>query len=93
VDLTRCPYDGAELAAHILASSALRLQCFVCDAAWERRDTVVERVRRPDRDKLRLARQERAFGLRWCGESEPLPITPGRSDRGSPMVEGVTSGD
>jgi hypothetical protein len=57
VNLTQCPYDGAQLDVEVAPGGYLLLVCAVCDAAWETHGGWVGRVRGPDRHQVIAARQ------------------------------------
>ena len=60
VNLTQCPYDGAEIEADIASGGSLVVVCPSCDAAWESHGAWIRRVREPDRERLLAARRNGA---------------------------------
>ncbi|HWS44321.1 MAG TPA: hypothetical protein VN636_00540 [Acidimicrobiia bacterium] len=80
VNLTQCPYDGAQLDAEVTPGGWLLLVCGACDAAWETHGGWVGRVRSPDRAKV-IAARLRASQLALDGRTEPLPMTYARARR------------
>ena len=72
VNLTQCPYDGAQVEVEISSGGSLLLTCVACSAVWERHGAWTGRVRGPDRDKLLAARRHGATPA----PTEPLPMTP-----------------
>ena len=70
MNLTQCPYDGAQVEVEISDRGSLLLTCVVCDAVWERHGAWTGRVRGPDRDKLAAA-QRRGPAV---APGEPLPM-------------------
>ncbi len=74
MNLTQCPYDGAQLDVEVTPGGWLLLVCSVCDAAWETHGGWVGRVRGPDRAKVIAARQ-RADLPTASVSGAPLPMT------------------
>jgi hypothetical protein len=72
VNLTQCPYDGAQVEVEISSGGSLLLTCVACAAVWERHGAWTGRIREPDREKLLAAR---AHGS-TITPAEPLPMTP-----------------
>jgi hypothetical protein len=72
VNLTQCPYDGAQVDVEASPGGSLLLTCVACSAMWERHGAWTGRVREPDRDKLLSARR---YGTR-IAPAEPLPMVP-----------------
>jgi len=71
MNLTQCPYDGAQVEAGITEPDhALQLRCVACGAAWERRGGRVTRVRKPDSQRFAAARRQGGPGP----GPEPLPM-------------------
>jgi hypothetical protein len=60
VELTQCPYDSTPIEAEVLSGGSMLLTCSACDAAWELHGAWLRRVREPDRDAVRMAREERS---------------------------------
>jgi hypothetical protein len=58
VNLTQCPYDGAQIEVEFSDRGSLLLTCVVCDAVWEHHGAWTGRVRGPDRDKLAAAQRQ-----------------------------------
>ena len=71
VNLTQCPYDGAQVEVEISSGGSLLLTCVACSAVWERHGAWTGRIREPDRDKLLAARQHGSTLV----PAEPLPMT------------------
>ena len=57
VNLTQCPYDGAQVEVEISSGGSLLLTCVACSAVWERHGAWTGRIREPDREKLIAARR------------------------------------
>lgn len=70
MNLTQCPYDGAQVDVKVAAGGALLLTCMACSAAWERHGSWTGRIREPDRAKLIVARRH----LPLITPAEPLPM-------------------
>jgi hypothetical protein len=77
MNLTQCPYDGAQVDVAVSPGGSLLLTCMACAAVWERHGAWTGRVREPDRDKLLAARRNTPMII----PAEPLPMvsaeTPG----------------
>lgn len=58
VELTQCPYDRTPIEAEALSGGSMLLTCARCSAAWELHGAWLRRVREPDRDAVKLARDE-----------------------------------
>ena len=82
MNLTQCPYDGAQVGTEMTPPGVLRLTCAACGAAWERTDGRTERVGEPDPQRLRSARRH---GVPMAA-SEPLPMA-ARVDVGSDLAQ------
>src|SRR3979490_761936 len=52
VNLTQCPYDGAQVEVEVSSGGSLLLTCMACTAVWERHGAWTGRIREPDREKL-----------------------------------------
>ena len=76
VNLTQCPYDGAQVDVEVSSGGTLLLTCVACGAVWERHGAWTGRVREPDRDKLLAARRHGGT----IAPSEPLPMVPADID-------------
>jgi hypothetical protein len=72
VNLTQCPYDGAQVEVEVSSAGTLLLTCVACTAMWERHGAWTGRVREPDREKLLTARRTGAT----MAPVEPLPMVP-----------------
>ncbi|HUI48843.1 MAG TPA: hypothetical protein VL119_09105 [Acidimicrobiia bacterium] len=72
VNLTQCPYDGAQVSVELTPGGSMLLTCPACAAVWERHGAWTGRIREPDRDLLVAARR-RAPRL---AAGEPLPTVP-----------------
>jgi hypothetical protein len=72
VNLTQCPYDGAQVEVEVSSGGSLLLTCVVCSAVWERHGAWTARVGEPDRDKLLAARRNAPALI----PAEPLPMVP-----------------
>jgi hypothetical protein len=70
VNLTQCPYDGAQVEVEVASGGSLLLTCAACSAVWERHGSWTGRVREPDREKLIVARRHAPV----MAPSEPLPM-------------------
>jgi len=70
VNLTQCPYDGAQVDVEISSGGSMLLTCAACSAVWERHGAWTARIREPDREKLLTAR---LHGLTIV-PAEPLPM-------------------
>ena len=70
MNLTQCPYDGAQVDVEISSGASLLLTCAACSAVWERHGAWTARIREPDREKLLTAR---LHGL-TIAPAEPLPM-------------------
>jgi hypothetical protein len=77
VNLTQCPYDGAQVEVELTDRGSLLLLCVVCDAVWERHGAWTGRVRGPDREKLTAARRP----IPDRAPAEPLPMVTSDHDR------------
>lgn len=71
MNLTQCPYDGAQVETEAVADGTLVLTCAACGAAWERRGGWAGRVREPDPMRMMAARL--GMGSRLVS-AEPLPM-------------------
>ncbi|HTD49898.1 MAG TPA: hypothetical protein VK771_04820 [Acidimicrobiia bacterium] len=58
MELTQCPYDGTPIEAEALSGGSMLLTCSRCSAAWEWHGAWLRRVREPDRDAVRAAREQ-----------------------------------
>jgi hypothetical protein len=58
VELTQCPYDSTPIEAEALSGGSMLLTCARCSAAWELHGAWLRRVREPDREAVKLARDE-----------------------------------
>ncbi len=56
MELSQCPYDGTALVVEYVAGGSSLLSCEACGATWEHHGAWVGRVREPDLDKARCAR-------------------------------------
>ncbi len=74
MNLTQCPYDGAQLDVEVTPGGWLLLVCGACDAAWETHGGWVGRVRAPDRDKV-VATRQRPEQTSTSISCEPLSMT------------------
>lgn len=70
MNLTQCPYDGAQVDVEVASGGSLLLTCMACSAVWERHGSWTGRVREPDREKLILARRHASVIV----PAEPLPM-------------------
>jgi len=70
VNLTQCPYDGAQIDVEVSPGGSLLLTCAACSAVWERHGAWTGRIREPDRERLLTARLQGAF----VTPGEPLPM-------------------
>jgi len=70
VNLTQCPYDGAQIDVEVSPGGSLLLTCAACSAVWERHGAWTGRIREPDRERLLTARLHGAF----VTPGEPLPM-------------------
>ena len=73
MNLTQCPYDGAQVETSATSDASFTLTCAACGAAWERTNGRTRRVQEPDPERLRSARGL-GPGPR-LGAVEPLPMT------------------
>jgi hypothetical protein len=73
MNLTQCPYDGAQLDIEVTAGGYLLFVCSVCDAAWETHGGWVGRVRGPDRAKVIAARRN-ATPAPSANRYQPMPM-------------------
>ncbi len=79
MNLTQCPYDGAQVEVETTPGASLLLRCVVCSAEWERHGAWTRRISEPDRDKLVAAR--RAVPVPPAGGwTAPLPMVPAEFD-------------
>jgi hypothetical protein len=76
VNLTQCPYDGAQVDVELSDRGSLLLTCGVCDAVWEHHGAWTGRVRGPDRDKLAAALR----GTPAFTRAESLPMVSAEFD-------------
>jgi hypothetical protein len=76
VNLTQCPYDGAQVEVELSSGGSLLLTCVVCCAVWERHGAWTGRVGEPDRDKLIAARRHAPMFVTAAISAEPLPMVP-----------------
>ena len=76
MNLTQCPYDGAQVDVEVSSGGTLLLTCAACSAVWERHGAWTGRVREPDREKLRTARLHGGA----ITPTEPLPMVPAELD-------------
>jgi len=60
VELTQCPYDATPIEAEALSGGSMLLTCPRCSAAWEWHGAWLRRVREPERDAVRAAREQRS---------------------------------
>ena len=58
MELTQCPYDSTPIEAEALSGGSMLLTCGRCAAAWELHGAWLRRVREPDREAVRMAREE-----------------------------------
>lgn len=65
MELTQCPYDHTPIDAEVLSGGSMLLSCPCCSAAWEWHGAWLRRVHDPDREAVRIAREER--------RTEPTP--------------------
>ena len=70
MNLTQCPYDGAQVEVEVSPGGTLLLTCAACSAVWERHGVWTGRIREPDRVKLLAARR---YGSTIV-PAEPLPM-------------------
>jgi len=71
MNLTQCPYDGAQVEVEISSGGSLLLTCVACSAVWERHGAWTGRIREPDRKKLLVARRHGSV----LQPAVPLPMT------------------
>ena len=57
VNLTQCPYDGAQIDVEVSPGGSMLLTCVACAAVWERHGAWTGRIREPDRERLLAARR------------------------------------
>jgi hypothetical protein len=57
MELSQCPLDGTDLEVEYMAGGSILLSCPACEAVWERHGAWIGRVREPDPDKARKARE------------------------------------
>jgi hypothetical protein len=60
VELTQCPYDATPIEAESLSGGSMLLTCPRCRAEWEWHGAWLRRVREPDREAVKNARESRA---------------------------------
>jgi len=90
VNLTQCPYDGAQVDVEISSGGSLLLTCAACSAVWERHGAWTGRICEPDREKLLAARRNGSAiaqtsaqtGPQTGAQSGPLPMVPAEFDTG-----------
>jgi hypothetical protein len=70
VNLTQCPYDGAQIDVEVSPGGSLLLTCVACSAVWERHGAWTGRIREPDRERLLAARLHGSV----ITPAEPLPM-------------------
>ena len=70
MNLTQCPYDGAQVEVALSDRGSQLLTCVCCEAVWERHGAWTGRVHGPDRDKLAAARRRNPANT----SAEPLPM-------------------
>jgi hypothetical protein len=70
VNLTQCPYDGAQIDVEVSPGGSLLLTCSACSAVWERHGAWTGRIREPDRERLLAARLHGSA----ITPAEPLPM-------------------
>jgi hypothetical protein len=70
VNLTQCPYDGAQIDVEVSPGGSLLLTCSACSAVWERHGAWTGRIREPDRERLLAARLHGSA----IAPAEPLPM-------------------
>ncbi|MDQ1384032.1 MAG: hypothetical protein QOG65_1411 [Actinomycetota bacterium] len=70
VNLTQCPYDGAQIDVEVSPGGSLLLTCAACSAVWERHGAWTGRIREPDRQRLLSARLHGSV----IAPAEPLPM-------------------
>jgi hypothetical protein len=58
VAFDRCPYDASPIDAEAYTGGATLLSCPTCGAAWGWRKTWLRRIREPDPEVIRLARDD-----------------------------------
>jgi hypothetical protein len=58
VELTQCPYDSTPIEAESLSGGSMLLTCSRCSAAWELHGAWLRRVREPDREAVKMARDK-----------------------------------
>jgi hypothetical protein len=81
VNLTQCPYDGAQVDVEVAAGGSLLLTCMACAAVWERHGSWTGRIREPDREKLMAARRHAPLIV----PAEPLPMAVSRLTESLPV--------
>jgi hypothetical protein len=80
MNLTQCPYDGAQVDVAVASGGSLLLTCMACSAVWERHGAWTGRVREPDREKLIAARRNAPI----IASAEPLPMVASAVDERLP---------
>jgi hypothetical protein len=70
VNLTQCPYDGAQVEVALSDRGSLLLTCVCCEAVWERHGGWTGRVRGPNPEKVTAARRRNPANA----AAEPLPM-------------------
>jgi len=76
VNLTQCPYDGAQIEVEVSPGGSMLLTCVACSAMWERHGAWTGRIREPDRERLLAARQHGSE----LTPAEPLPMVQSAPD-------------
>ena len=76
MNLTQCPYDGAQVEVEISSGGSMLLTCVACSAVWERHGAWTGRICEPDREKLLAARRHHSV----IAQAEPLPMVPAEFD-------------
>lgn len=56
MELTLCPYDSHPIDAETFSGGSILLSCPSCGAEWEWHNSLVRRVREPDRSAVVRAR-------------------------------------
>ena len=86
MNLTQCPYDGAQVEVEISSGGSMLLTCVACGAVWERHGAWTGRVREPDRERLLAAR---SHGTKLA-PAEPLPMVQPDADRHGADSPGIS---
>jgi len=76
VNLTQCPYDGAQIEVEVSPGGSMLLTCVACSAMWDSKRSRSGRIREPDRERLLAARQHGSE----LTPAEPLPMVQSAPD-------------